>query len=229
MTIVRVLVVEDDPRTVALHAEHVSRMPGLELVGTARSVQQAIRELNLHPEVDVVLLDFDLPDGHGLSIVRALRAAGHRSEVIAVTAERDVSEVQKALSHGVVAYIVKPFTFRIFRDKLQQYLTYRAGLKSAPRGVEQSEVDRLVGLLRPPRSELPKGLSAETLQAVLDVLRAAPDARSATEVAEAIGANRVTTRRYLEHLADTGGAVRNVRYGGRGRPELEYRAGESPG
>jgi len=35
---------------------------------------------------------------------------------------------------------------------------------------------------------------------------------------------RVTARRYLEHLVEAGLAVREPRYGGTGRPQLEYRA-----
>ena len=35
--------------------------------------------------------------------------------------------------------------------------------------------------------------------------------------------SRVTTRRYLEYLVDAGLARRQARYGGAGRPELEYR------
>jgi response regulator of citrate/malate metabolism len=41
-------------------------------------------------------------------------------------------------------------------------------------------------------------------------------------VAEAMGASRVTARRYLEHLADTGSVERTPRYGGSGRPEVAY-------
>ncbi|MFI1995552.1 hypothetical protein [Actinoplanes sp. NPDC020271] len=36
-------------------------------------------------------------------------------------------------------------------------------------------------------------------------------------------AARVTARRYREHLAESGRAVRTPRYGGPGRPEVEYR------
>jgi len=46
---------------------------------------------------------------------------------------------------------------------------------------------------------------------------------SASEVAAIVGASRVTVRRYLEHLADTGSLERRQRYGGGGRPEVEYR------
>ena len=70
---------------------------------------------------------------------------------------------------------------------------------------------------------LPKGMSAESLREVTAVVRGAAAPMSAAEVAEAIGASRVTARRYLEHLADTGQAERAPRYGGGGRPEVEYR------
>ena len=46
---------------------------------------------------------------------------------------------------------------------------------------------------------------------------------SATEVGAAVGASRVTARRYLEHLADQGQVERSPRYGGGGRPEVAYR------
>lgn len=222
MSAIRVMVVEDDLRTAALHGEHVGRIEGFELAAVVHSVQQALRELERDPRIDLILLDFDLPDGHGLAIVRALRAAGHRSEVIAVTAAREVDEVQTALSHGVVSYVVKPFTFRMLRDRLQQYRDYRDQLSESST-VEQSEVDRLFGLLRPPPTELPKGMSVETLRAVQQALRRFPEGCSATEVALIVGANRVTARRYLEHLADSGVVTRAVLYGGRGRPTLQYR------
>ena len=49
---------------------------------------------------------------------------------------------------------------------------------------------------------------------------------SATETAEAAGVSRVTARRYLEHLAELGVAVRAARYGKPGRPETVYRRGD---
>ncbi|MBA3783767.1 MAG: DeoR family transcriptional regulator [Nocardioides sp.] len=64
-------------------------------------------------------------------------------------------------------------------------------------------------------------MSAETMAAVVAALRDA--ALSATEAAEVVGTSRVTARRYLEQLADSGQAERHPRYGGSGRPEVEYR------
>jgi len=66
-------------------------------------------------------------------------------------------------------------------------------------------------------------MSAESLRQVTDALRGAAGPLSASEVAQAIGASRVTARRYLEHLADESLVDRAQRYGGSGRPEVEYR------
>ena len=70
---------------------------------------------------------------------------------------------------------------------------------------------------------LPKGMSPETLSLVTSHLRGAGAALSASEVASQCGLSRVTARRYLEHLEGTGVLERRPRYGGTGRPEVEYR------
>ncbi|WP_205473507.1 response regulator [Nocardioides sp. SYSU D00038] len=220
----RVLVVEDERLAAEAHASYVGRVPGFELAGVARSAGEAARFLAADPGVDLVLLDLHLPDGHGLGLLQRLRSAGHLCDVIAVTSARDTDVVRHAVAHGVVAYLLKPFAFPTFRSKLEQYAAYRARLEAAPGEVAQDEVDRMIGALRPaPAAATPKGMSAETLREVTAALRAAEPGLSATEAAERVGASRVTVRRYLEHLADTGQAQRHPRYGGSGRPEVEYR------
>ena len=65
-------------------------------------------------------------------------------------------------------------------------------------------------------------MSVDTLREVTLALRDGVG-RSATELAADIGASRVTARRYLEYLAAEQVVERSVRYGGSGRPEVEYR------
>ncbi|MBB6629556.1 response regulator [Nocardioides sp. KIGAM211] len=222
---VRVLVVEDEALAAEAHAAYTARVPGFEVVGVVRSAGDAARFLTADRHVDLVLLDMHLPDGHGLGLLQKLRAAGHLCDVIAVTSARDADVVRHAVAQGVVLYLLKPFTFATFRGKLEQYAAYRARLAAAPHEVAQDEVDQLFGSLRQGggSAELPKGMSTETLREVTAALRDAATALSATEAAEVVGTSRVTARRYLEHLADSGQAERRPRYGGSGRPEVEYR------
>lgn len=222
---VRVLVVEDEAIAAEAHSAYVGRIDGFEVAGVARSAAEAMRLLTADPTIDLVLLDMHLPDGHGLGLLQRMRAAGHLCDVIAVTSARDADVVRHAVAQGVVLYLLKPFSFATFRAKLEQYADYRTGLAGAADDVVQDEVDRLLGALRPSAATapLPKGMSAESLRQVTAVLRDSPVALSATEVAAAVGSSRVTARRYLEHLADSDLVTRTPRYGGSGRPEVEYR------
>jgi len=121
-----------------------------------------------------------------------------------------------------VQYLLKPFTFAALRDKLERYAAYRHHAGDVASG--QHEVDRVLAALRGNDSaSLPKGMSPQSLDAVVAVMRPSAEGRSAAEVAGVVGASRVTARRYLEHLADSGLVLRRSRYGRAGRPEVEYR------
>ena len=221
---VRVLIVEDEELSAQAHAAYVRRTAGFEVAGVARSSVETLRLLRADPDVHLVLLDMNLPDGHGLGLLRTIRSEGHLCDVIAVTAARDVEVVKRAVAQGVVLYLLKPFTYAGFRAKLDQYADYRGRL-AASDDLGQADVDRMLGTLRTATAatSLPKGMSADTLRDVTSALRAAEEARSASEVAATLGASRVTARRYLEYLAAESMAERTVRYGGSGRPEVEYR------
>ena len=178
---------------------------------------------------DVVLLDMNLPDLHGLDIARRMRAAGILADIIAITAVRELAIVRSAVAIGVVQYLIKPFTFATFADKLESYRQFRQQLAgpdagSGKAGASQSEVDQAFASLRAPSElPLPKGLSASTLGSVQEFVRQRSVAVSATEVMDALGMSRVTARRYLEYLVDNGMVERSPQYGGVGRPEMTYR------
>ncbi|WP_314177317.1 response regulator [Streptomyces winkii] len=225
-TPVQVLVVEDDPVTAHAHALYVSRVPGFAVAGVAHSRAEAVRLLERTP-VDLILLDLYLPDGHGLALLRSLRTAGRTTDVFAVTSARDLTVIREGVSLGVVQHVLKPFTFPTLRERLRRYAEFRSTTATADgEAGSQAEVDRALSGMRtvPGTAALPKGLSESTLEAVMRALReAGDDGLSARTAAEALGVNRITARRYLEHLVEDGRAARSPQYGQVGRPELNYR------
>lgn len=220
---IRVLVVDDDALALEMHTAYVGRVPGFEVVGQAPGARAALTAI-ADPDrpIDLVLLDMTMPDGGGLDVARRVRAMGAAVDIIAVTAVREAATVRAAVSTGVVQYLIKPFTFAAFRERLEAYRSYVEGLHRAAGDATQSEVDALLGSLRTVAPALPKGLGDETLQAVAERVRTSAAAVSSTEVGESEGMSRVTARRYLEHLADVGRVRREPRYGGPGRPEITY-------
>ena len=88
-------------------------------------------------------------------------------------------------------------------------------------------MDRALSALRtaPEAATLPKGLSARDAGGG-DAARCAvreQDGLTASAAAEQLGVNRITARRYLEHLVESESAARAPQYGHVGRPELCYR------
>ncbi len=222
--VIAVLVVDDDPIACSSHVAYVDRVPGFRAVASANNAAAAIRRLSSSdpPAIDLILLDMNLPDRHGLEILRTLRAGGHRADVIAVTSARELDTVRSAISSGVVLYLLKPFAFATLRDRLERYAAYRQSVTSPVAAAGQSEVDALLGTLRAPGPSAQAGLLGQTVSAAIDALRSGGEL-SAPELAELLGTSRVTARRYLEHLVDIGTADREHRYGGAGRPVVVYR------
>jgi two-component system CitB family response regulator len=172
--------------------------------------------------VDLVLLDHYMPDRNGLTVVRELRRLGHRTDVIMVTAARDVATVQEAMRHGALQYLVKPFTYAGLRTKLEAYAALHHTLEGGGEA-EQGDVDRLFGALwAAGEPGLPKGHSPTTAELVRQALRGADGPLSAQEIAESAGMSRQTAQRYLKLLERTGRVRLTLRYGETGRPEHRY-------
>src|SRR5699024_7532969 len=119
----RVLIVEDDPLTAQAHAALVARVPGCDVVATCRSRHEAIERFDEleagGTPVDLVLLDMNLTDSHGIEVAGRLNARGKDVDIIAITAVRHLQVIRSAISTGITQYLIKPFTFAAFREKLE--------------------------------------------------------------------------------------------------------------
>ncbi|UUW92620.1 MULTISPECIES: response regulator [Pimelobacter] len=221
--VLRVLVVDDDFMVARIHGRFVEQTDGFEVVGTARTGEEALA-LTAELRPDLLLLDVHLPDLSGLEVLEQLRGRGDDVAVVMVTAERGAAAVRAALHGGALQYLVKPFEYDDLADRLHRVAATLATLGAAE--VDQATIDRAFGTARAGGGAdvpavLPKGLSAETADLVLAAARRAGEI-SASETAEQLGLSRVTARRYLEHFVDAGTAEVRLRYGGTGRPERRY-------
>ena len=220
-----VLVVDDDFRVSGIHARYVERTEGFEVVGQASTVGTAVRAAReLRPEL--LLLDIHLPDGSGLDVLHRLtgESGGARPDAVVITGARDVATVRSAMKLGAVGYLVKPFGFAEFSERLTAFreLHHRVHALGPATETDQAQVDALFSVARPvPVPQQPaKGLSAPTLALVREALRERD--LSAAEVAEVTGISRPTAQRYLSYLVRDGRARLEFRYGAAGRPEHRY-------
>ena len=225
---ISVMIVEDDLLIAEAHRTYLSRLEGFSAVAvvhTAReAMQTAAAAASTDAPVDLVLLDLGLPDASGISLASALAGLRPAPDIIAITSERDLEMVRAAVAHGALAYLLKPFTFAAFRDRLERYRRYRSALPAGVDAASQEEVDRAMAELRvaTDKSVAPKGAAAQTNDDIARAVRDDSNGVTADEVAKRVGVSRVTAWRYLERLADEGTVTRTTDYGGAGRPKTRY-------
>lgn len=105
----KLLLIEDDkPLATLLKSELESAGWQVECAHTYGDGWQLLK--NFH--FDMVLLDWDLPDGSGLKLCRDFRLDGGTTPIIFLTGKTDIDSKEIGLDTGADDYVTKPFDLR---------------------------------------------------------------------------------------------------------------------
>ena len=129
------LIVEDD-EVMRLTLQGYFTQKGYAVHGVAKG--KVGLEVVKKNEVDVALLDINLPDGSGLDFLPRMRAENEDLVVVVMTAYPDVANAVQAMKDGAFDYIIKPFDLDDMDLTLERALEHRA-LRSR---VEQLEAEQ---------------------------------------------------------------------------------------
>jgi CheY-like chemotaxis protein len=129
----KILLVDDDD----LFLEFAAAMLRAEgaTVGTCASAAEAIAALNLDDEdkpardFDAVLIDIVMPEVSGTELCSLIRGHGGYGDlpVIMISATRDMSLIDQALTAGGSSYIQKPIQAATFADEIRQKIAAARG------------------------------------------------------------------------------------------------------
>ena len=103
----KVLAVDDSKLMLRMYEVMLRGTPLL----LAENGQMALELLARHPDVDLVLLDINMPVMNGLEFLGALAAQGRLPglPVIVISTDGEEAQIRKGLEAGAVAYLTKPF------------------------------------------------------------------------------------------------------------------------
>jgi two-component system, chemotaxis family, chemotaxis protein CheY len=111
--------VVDDSRAMRAMLRSIMADLGFAVVEAGNGVE-GLEQLSLHPDIDVALVDWNMPEMDGLEFVKTLRRMREWSElkVMMVTAENDMAKMARALMAGADEYAMKPLTRDAIVEKL---------------------------------------------------------------------------------------------------------------
>ena len=124
-----ILIVEDDQ---ALNLGIRMALSGEETECSACLTVREAKAVLAKTEVDLVVLDINLPDGNGLGLLQRIRAQSD-VPVILLTANDLETDVVAGLSMGADDYVTKPFSLAILRARIQVQLRKQKGEASIGR------------------------------------------------------------------------------------------------
>jgi two-component system response regulator DesR len=188
--VIRVLLAEDQAMVLGALGALIQMEPGLELVGKARTGDEALA-LALELQPDVVVTDIEMPGLTGLELAAELRRNGSAARVVILTTFARPGYLRRALEVGASGYLLKDAPSERLADAIRRV---HAGLRAIDPELAAeawSEPDPLTDRER-------------------QVLRLAAEGRSGAEIADTLGLSEGTVRNYLSEAVSKLGAKNRV-------------------
>jgi DNA-binding NarL/FixJ family response regulator len=189
---IRVLLVDDHQLLTGALSQTLEREPDIRVVGVAASVEEA-KELS-RDRLDVVLMDFRLPDGTGADATRAIKARWPSARVVMLTALTDDETVLESIQSGADGYLTKD---RAVEDVVSAVRAANAGETLLPRAVIVTIAERVAAARE-------RGAERRQVEPLtpreLEVLRALVEGLSTPEICERLFIAPNTLRTHVQNI-----------------------------
>lgn len=113
------VVIADDEETIRNGLKRLIESYELDLsvIATAQDGEEAMEVIRkYHPEI--ILMDINMPFMNGLEIIEKIRETDEDAKIIIISGYSQFEYAQKALELGVFSYMLKPISYRDFKDTL---------------------------------------------------------------------------------------------------------------
>lgn len=117
----KILLVDDSKTMRNIQKKVLSTIPNSDFAEAGDGVE-ALSVLAASGKFDLILIDWNMPNMDGHTLVGKIRAADKSTPLIMCTTEAEKQRVVDAIKAGVNNYVVKPFTPDTLMDKVKQTL-----------------------------------------------------------------------------------------------------------
>lgn len=189
---IRVLLVDDHQLLTGALSQMLAREPDMEVVGVAGSVADA--KAMARERLDVVLMDYRLPDGTGVEATRAIKARWPGARIVMLTAVDDDETILESIQAGADGYLTKSTAVE---EVVGAVRAAHGGETLLPRSVIIGIAQRVAAA----RDRSSERRPIETLTPrELEVLRALTEGLSTPEICERLFIAPNTLRTHVQNI-----------------------------
>jgi len=156
---VEILVVDDHVLIREALRGVLKEVKGDAIVLEASTCSQAMQVIAEHPNLDLILLDLNLPDRDGFSVLTELGERYPAISVVVLSAQQDRGSVVRALDLGALGFIPKSGQREVMLSALQ--LVFAGGIYIPPEILARDEPSAWQGDDKPPIANRPTVSPAE--------------------------------------------------------------------
>ena len=183
---IRVAIVDDHPLMREGLRRAFEHVPDLRIVAEAGTAHDAL-VMAAVSEVDVILLDFRLPDADGVTLLKQLRKQGCAAHVVMLTCFSDQRCVRSAIDNGACGFLTKSSADRA---------TLCDAVRNASRGLSAVSPDALTSLLDNVREDCPDHVTAREEE----VWRLIASGKTNAEIAQALFLSERTVKFHVGNI-----------------------------
>lgn len=168
---------------------------GFSIIAEAENGRDAIK-LSINPSIDIIILDMVLPDISALSVIKTLQEKKSQSKIIILSSHDEYDKIEKALSLGVYAYVIKDINTDMLVSIVKS--VYMGAMWLDPKVVKilRDKSEKTLPLKETSRAEF-KNNHANLTQREYEVLKLVVDGKSNNDIAQTLCISEHTAKAHV--------------------------------
>ena len=102
--------------------------------------RHALEQIGLHPNVDLVLSDINMPEMDGLTLLTKLNEKNLLLKSVVVSAYGDMENIRTAMNRGAFDFITKPVNFEDLELTIEKTLLYVNQMKETLKAIKENNI-----------------------------------------------------------------------------------------
>lgn len=138
----KILVVDDEADLEALIKQKFRKKIREDLYEFIFAVNgiDALKQLETHTDVDVVLSDINMPEMDGLTLLTKLNEQNHLLKSVIVSAYGDMENIRTAMNRGAFDFITKPINFQDLEVTMEKTIVHVQQMRQTMKAIKENNI-----------------------------------------------------------------------------------------